>query len=263
MERKALFFDIDGTLLSEVTGEVPASARRALERALERGHLTFINTGRTWCVLPAEFKRMPFSGFVCGCGTYIRFGEEVLLKHTIPSKRGEEIARILRENRADMVLEGTGDCFLPARHSRFEPLEGTRRYFRKMGLGLERTAEQSGLEFDKLIFYADASSNLDAIFRGLSPDMEIMDRRGGLYEAAPRGFSKATGIDVVLQRFGMSREDAYVFGDSSNDLSMFEAVPHAVAMGKHDPVLDPHTEFVTKTVEEDGLEFALLHYGLI
>ena len=263
MKRKALFFDIDGTLLSEVTGEVPVSAKRALERALERGHLTFVNTGRTWCVLPAEFKRMPFSGYICGCGTYIQFGDEVLLKRSIPQKRGEEIVRLLRENWADMVLEGTEDCFLPECHSRFDALEGTRRYFRNMGLGLERYAEQSGLEFDKFVFYTDALSNLDAITAGLSADMDVMDRRNGLFEAAPKGYSKATGIEAVLQRFGLEKQDAYVFGDSSNDLSMFEAVPHAVAMGSHDPVLDPYTEFVTKAVEEDGIACALKHYRLI
>lgn len=33
--------------------------------------------------------------------------------------------------------------------------------------------------------------------------------------------------------------------------------------GNHDPVLDPYAEFVTKTVEEDGIAFAMEHYGLI
>lgn len=263
MKRKALFFDIDGTLLSEVTGEVPSSAVNALERALACGHLTFINTGRTWCALPAEFKRMEFSGYVCGCGTYIQFGDEILLKRSIPVRRGEEIVKVLRENWADMILEGTDDCFLPERHSRFESLEGTRRYFRNMGLGLERYAEQGGCEFDKFVFYTDALTNKEVIFSNLSADMDLMDRRNGFYEAAPRGFSKGTGIEYVLRYFGMEKEDAYVFGDSSNDLAMFQAVPHAVAMGKHDPVLEPHTEFVTRTVEEDGLAFAMEHYGLI
>lgn len=263
MEKKALFFDIDGTLLSEVTGEVPASALKALERALENGHLTFINTGRTWCALPAVFKRMPFSGYVCGCGTYIQFGDEVLLKRSIPVERGDEIVKVLRENQADMILEGTEDCFVPERLSRFERLEGTRRYFKQMGLGIERYAEHGGLEFDKFVFYTDEKSGREAIFENLSRDMDLMDRRNGFYEAAPKGYSKGTGIAFILEHFGMEREDAYVFGDSSNDLAMFQAVPHAVAMGAHDPILDPYTEFVTRTVEEDGLEYAMEHYGLI
>ena len=106
-------------------------------------------------------------------------------------------------------------------------------------------------------------SGREAIFENLSRDMDLMDRRNGFYEAAPKGYSKGTGIAFILEHFGMEREDAYVFGDSSNDLAMFQAVPHAVAMGAHDPILDPYTEFVTRTVEEDGLEYAMEHYGLI
>lgn len=263
MERKALFFDIDGTLLSEVTGEVPDSAVHALQQAMDNGHLTFINTGRTWCALPEMFRRMPFSGYLCGCGTYIQYGDEVLLKRSIPMERADAMVRMLRENHADMILEGTEDCFVPERRTRFDRLEGTRRYFRGMGLAMERYTEQSGLEYDKFVFYTDEQSNCPAIFEDLSRDMDIMDRRGGFYEVVPKGFSKATAIDYILKYFDLKKEDAYVFGDSSNDLSMFEAVPHAVAMGAHDPVLDPYTEFVTKTVEEDGLEYAMQHYGLI
>lgn len=38
---------------------------------------------------------------------------------------------------------------------------------------------------------------------------------------------------------------------------------HAIAMGAHDQVLEPYTEFVTKTVEEDGIAYAMKKYGLI
>ena len=34
-------------------------------------------------------------------------------------------------------------------------------------------------------------------------------------------------------------------------------------MKVHDPMLDPYTEYVTDTVENDGIYKALLHYGLI
>ena len=44
--RKALFFDIDGTLLSEVNRNVPESARKAVAGARAAGHLVFINSGQ-------------------------------------------------------------------------------------------------------------------------------------------------------------------------------------------------------------------------
>ena len=263
MKRKALFYDIDGTLLSEITGEIPQSAQKALEKARENGHLTFINTGRTVAGMPYEFKKMPFSGYVCGCGTYIQYGDAVLMTRHIPHERGREIVRCIKAARADMILEGMEDCYLPERRSRFERLENTRRYFREMGLGIEHYAEDDGFDFDKFVVYTDEMTDKQMLFRNLERDMEIMDRQNGLYEVVPGEFSKASGIAFVLKHFGLEPEDAYVFGDSSNDLSMFRFVPHAAAMGNHDPVLDPYTEFVTKTVEQDGIEWAMRHYGLI
>ena len=55
----------------------------------------------------------------------------------------------------------------------------------------------------------------------------------------------------------------YVFGDSSNDLTMFRCGAHTIALGKHDEILDPYTEYVTDTVERDGVAKAMEHYGLI
>lgn len=54
-----------------------------------------------------------------------------------------------------------------------------------------------------------------------------------------------------------------MFGDSSNDLSMFEYAKHTVAMGEHDPVLEPYTEYITDAVEQDGIEKAMEYYRLI
>lgn len=120
------------------------------------------------------------------------------------------------------------------------------------GLGLERYIEQGDCAFDKMFVYTDAHSRREDYLSSLEADMEIIDRGGGTYECAPKGFSKATAIAMMLDRLGMEKDQAFVFGDSSNDLAMFQYADHAVAMGKHDAVLEPFAEYVTDTVEEDG-----------
>lgn len=262
-ERKALFFDIDGTLLSEVTGTVPESAQKALERALELGHLAFINTGRTLCSLPLEIKGIPFSGYLCGCGTQILYGDETLYSHTISPERRREIIACVRACRADMILEGREDCYFSSRRSRFEKVERTRRYFQQMGIGIERYLDKEEVPFDKFVCYTDGQTDKETLFQELGKDMEIIDRRDDFYEVVPKGCSKAAAIDRVLERFEIPRAQAWVFGDSNNDLSMFQCVSHTVAMKVHDPVLDPYTEFVTRSVEEDGIAFAMEYYGII
>ena len=54
-----------------------------------------------------------------------------------------------------------------------------------------------------------------------------------------------------------------MFGDSTNDLPMFEHVPNAVLMGRHSPELEPYASFVTRTVEEDGIWYAMEQLGLL
>lgn len=263
MERKALFFDIDGTLLSEETGKVPASARKALEEAMARGHLCFINTGRTRCSLPLEIKAIPFSGYLCGCGTQILYGDEELYSRTIPRERRKELVDCILSCRAETVLEGREDCYFSSQRYRFEQVESMRRYFRKMGIGIEKYLDKEEVSFDKFILLVDGQTDQKTLFDQMARDMQVIDRRGGLYEVVPKECSKATAIQMVLKHFGLSLEDAYVFGDSNNDLAMFQCVPHAIAMEKHDPDLDPYTEFVTKAVEQDGIAYAMKHYGLI
>ena len=91
----------------------------------------------------------------------------------------------------------------------------------------------------------------------------MIDRGGGAYEIVQKGYSKATACEYILKKLDIPKERAYVFGDSGNDLPMFVYADHAIAMGKHADVLEPYTEFVTRTVEDGGIAYALRHYGLI
>ena len=43
MGRKALFFDVDGTLFSETLRIVPESAKKAIIETRKKGNLVFIN----------------------------------------------------------------------------------------------------------------------------------------------------------------------------------------------------------------------------
>ena len=98
---KALFFDIDGTLLSEKTRRVPESAVKALSQARERGYLVFINTGRVFAHLTEIRSQVEADGFLCGCGTRILVRGRTEYAYTIPHERGKEIKKSLVKYRMD------------------------------------------------------------------------------------------------------------------------------------------------------------------
>ena len=76
--RKLLFFDIDKTLLTPYPWAVPASARIALKKAHDNGHLLFVNSGRTYAMIPEIIRKIGFDGYVCGCGSQIYMNGELL-----------------------------------------------------------------------------------------------------------------------------------------------------------------------------------------
>ena len=102
-------------------------------------------------------------------------------------------------------------------------------------------------------------------FRKISDvHFNCIDRGGTFREFVPHGYSKATGIQFVLDHYNLSKEDAYAFGDSNNDLPMLSYLPNSVAMGNAYPAsLFDRVSFVTKKASEDGIAFALEHFSFL
>ena len=68
MEKKYLFFDIDGTLTNRATGEIVPSAKEALQRLEENGHFVAIATGRAHYKAEKFTKANGFKNMVCNGG---------------------------------------------------------------------------------------------------------------------------------------------------------------------------------------------------
>ena len=84
-----------------------------------------------------------------------------------------------------------------------------------------------------------------------------------MWEIVPKGCSKATGIQRLMDYYNVPLEDCYAVGDSTNDLSMLEFVPNSIAMGNSMKEILPYCAYQTADLEDDGIEKALKHYGII
>ena len=263
MRWKALFFDVDGTLLSEITHTIPESALRALEASRRAGNLVFVNSGRTYAFLQDIEAMVECDGLLCGCGTCVVEKGKVIFQHRIAVSRGMEIRRAMRQYGFDGILESTEQLVVQKERSWMEAMNALRDGVAGQGVLREDCWEDENLEFDKFCVFADENSDREGFFRFLAPDIDVIDRGNNFYECVPAGFTKATAIAWVLDHYEIAKEDAWVFGDSSNDLAMFEYAENAVLMGCHDKVLEPYATFVTKNVEDDGIAWAMERLGLL
>ena len=77
------------------------------------------------------------------------------------------------------------------------------------------------------------------------------------------GVTKADGVRAILGVLEVDPDNTYAFGDGSNDIEMFKAVKHSVAMGVSAQNVKDAAEYITASVEDEGIYRALEKYGLI
>lgn len=261
--QKILFFDIDGTLITDDGKRTfPESAKRAIKQARQNGHLTFINTGRTFENVDAFIREAGFDGYVCGCGTYIVVDDKELYHHKLTQKRCVEIAELARKCKIQGIFEQAGQtCY--DKDNVLKEADYLIAYFRRMGRTLVDDIYDEAFLFDKFTaWYKEGVTDIQTFMDGL-PDFDFIDREANFYEVVPKGFSKAHGIKYLLDYYQLPIENAYVFGDSNNDLEMLQFVPNSIAMGVCTPEVKAIAAYQTSRVEDDGIMRAMQHFGII
>ena len=153
-----------------------------------------------------ELKKLPFDGYLCGCGIYFTFDEEVIFEKHLDPERGDEIADYMTKCQIDGIFEGAEDVYFTSRVSRFDRLENTKKHMNNRGLGIERYMEQRRCPYDKIFIYTDEKSDVKAFFEFIKDDMEVIDRGSNTFECILKDYTKGTAIDWVLEHFGMTRD---------------------------------------------------------
>ncbi len=261
--RNLLFFDIDGTLITDDDRRIfPADAKAALSAARSAGNLTFINTGRVRCNVESFITDAGFDGLVCGCGTYIEYHGEVLHHRKISREKCHELALMCREARIQGIFEA---AHITSYDKKLDMpyIQSLVEYMESIGNRLIDDIDSEEFIFDKFAGWFDESSDLKRFRREIEKDFVYIDRGENFFEVEPIGYSKASGIQFLLDYFSLPAECTYAFGDSNNDLEMMQFSKHSVSMGKGSDACKEAAEFVTSDVEEGGIKRALEHFQLI
>lgn len=263
MSRKALFFDIDGTLLTDHTKCLPESAEAALKKARDAGHMIFINTGRSRSLMQEIEGRIEVDGYLCGCGTWIEVHGKRLLHHVMSLETRRKIQDEILACGLDGILEGPKGSYVQTGISRMPGVQRVKERFLGNGTMFEADWSKETLVFDKFCILKDEHSDMDRFMKKLETELAFIDRGHNLYECVPIGFDKATAMKYVLEHVQIPWEESYAFGDSANDLAMIQYARHSVIMEVHAEVLEPYAELITRRVEDDGIAYAFEQLGIV
>lgn len=277
MTSKAVFLDVDGTLIDE-RGRIPASAREAVRQARANGHRVFLATGRSVVQLWDELHEIGFDGAITGAGAHVEVGGEVLAATTMTREQVARVVEYLDRHGVEYLLEsydgliGSPRADHRMREHAVSALgeeqrpgheDASRRFLSTLQLG----ADPHSLPIHKVCFF-DSALSLDQIRAEFDDEFVVIpasvaalgDSSG---ELSPVGVHKAVGLELICDHLGIDRAHTVAIGDGMNDLEMLQHAGVGVAMGSAPQVVKDAADAVTGRPEEHGIRDAFLRLRLI
>ena len=265
MSIKLFVSDIDGTLL--LPGKNPSAKNiEAIKKMQDEGIMVTIATGRMY---PAALPIAKVSGITAPVISYNgalikRSDGEIIHSDYIPQEvlielieffaernhhlqtYSEDILRYPKKNKLTEMYEASQK--VPGNEVGWDGLKNFTKDVCKI-LGIAETVEDNTKITAELL--EKFGDKID-VTRSAPVFAEIMNK----------GVSKARGIKILAEKFGIDSSEVATIGDGDNDLPMLMAAGTSIAMGNASDELKSVCKFTTGNCEDDGFAQAVYKYVL-
>ena len=264
---RALFFDLDGTLLTDKKDLLP-STYHALELCKKRGIKVFLATGRSemlgkmlgW----TERELSLFDGGIYCNGASLIFGNETENLFIDPDAVRYCINEVNRYENVHMSLHMEHNLhafnhILPEED--YGPWGVTKNDIKNLDESCMNAAIKILIYYEYLVdrdekclpetLYADLVN-----FCTGKATVYLTDR-GQSIQLAPWGVSKYLSIEKLRTKLGLEKDEIAVFGDDINDVEMLSNYPHSIAMGNAVDEVKKIAAFTTHDNNSDGISYAI------
>lgn len=262
------FFDIDGTLAwqdPKLAQELPEDERdlspypneavsQAIRDFVAKGNMAFICTGRTLSCIHPKLLELPWTGIICLAGGYVELGGHVIRDLAMTPGMLQRLAPYLEQSGEVIRFEGLNGV---VRMSIDAP--DTPGYARTLGDAVTQLQHYSAYK----ILMSTSLANRIAQDKALEPLLCFNELELEVTEISPRECTKRGGIQSVLDALDPHHGTVYGIGDASNDVSLMNAVDVGIAMGNAPDYLKKRADYITDSVDHDGVIKALEHFGLV
>ena len=255
---KAVFFDIDGTLISFRNHTMPESTRRALHDLRERGIRLYVATGRSKMMMPFMDSYFRFDAYLTLNGQYCYGDTGVIRKKTIDPAEIATLKSLLAKRPFPCLFVREDDMFLNYADESVEALCRLIDHPVPPMAPLDRIGDGDILQFVPFLKDGEEGFLAEALTQ-----VEMTRSVPYCFDVLPAGGGKDVGMEAVLRQAGILPEETMAFGDGFNDMGMLSYAGIGVAMGNAHEQVRQKADFVTESVDDDGILHALRHFGVL
>lgn len=260
-----IFFDVDGTLLEFSKGikDLSWELKQALETIRANGDRYYICTGRSHGMLPSTIREMKADGYSLCAGAYVRVNGQEIRNVYFSQEKLDFIMNRLRQYEPVFYLECGLDLY-----SNLSETEESHIYQKRFGIDsayVKPLGETKGLKVNKISVIFNSPDHVEAMEDFSDHGITVLPQPGALgFDITLAHSTKRDGIKAVKEF--MNTEGGVrtiAFGDNYNDIEMIEYADIGVAMDNGPEDLKQVADFVTRSVEEEGVLYGLKELGII
>ena len=273
---KAVFFDIDGTLL--LLGKGPfREDLDAMEEAVRKGNFLFLNSGRSFSNIPDNILELPFwSGIAAGGGAHVLMKDNTALNNKgeinkpspqisrsmyktiyhkwVDKQLLEDITVFYLGHSKSIVLEGEKDCYAITPSDLY--------YTADFAKAITDKNDFSNLYPDDFITKLTIEGSVSKEERGLLEDFFTINSFHDYTEAVIKGENKGRAMEIILDTMGIKQENSIAIGDGINDIDMFKFAGLGIAMGNANDEVKAAAGEITGNCGKGGAALALKRFVL-
>ena len=255
---KIIFFDIDDTLRNSKSGFIPSTIPTAFKQLREKGILTGIATGRGIFGVVPEIRELKPDFFVTLNGAYIEDKKgNVIDSNKISKDKVESYIAWTKEVGIEYGLVGSHAAKLSTRTELIS--EAIDPIYPDLDIDPDFYEKE---DIYQMWTFEDLGDNL-TLPESLASTLRMVRWHEHSSDVVPISGSKAAGVAKVVDKLGLKPENVMVFGDGLNDLELFDYAGISVAMGVSHDKIKEKADYITKTLEEDGIFDALERFGMV
>lgn len=257
---KAVFFDIDGTLVSFKTHKIPHSTKNALKELRQKGIKTFIATGRPFAAVN-NLEDCEFDGYITMNGAYCMTADKMpIFKQAISQTEIQEMLNFQKNVMDFPCMAATQDgMYMNFVNADVEKVFSLINF---PNPNMKRLDELAGKDVFQMVSFINEDCEKQLMSTVLT-GCESARWNPLFTDIISKGISKQVGIDKVIGHYALDLNEVMAFGDGGNDLQMLAHVPHSVAMGNAVEQVKAAAAYVTTSVDDDGILNALKHFDVL
>ena len=254
---KAAFFDVDGTLLSYKTKQVCPSAKAAIAKLQEQGIACIVATGRHMIQMSKlPVADIPFDAFVMLNGQLVLDKQQnVLFGVPIEGKAKEFLIEKFNDHTYPAVMVERDQMYLNCVTDHVVDVN------KRMSIALLPLSDYRGGDIYQVCAYLRPED--EYLVEPIKQACVLTGWHYGGKDIIAGGGGKMAGIKRYLDLVGIQPEEIIAFGDAENDVDMLRFAGIGVAMGNGTEEAKTAADYITADIDDDGIEKALKHFGLI